>query len=230
MNADINVNEILQLIQKLPYGILFTYFIVFSAVIIAGIFFIGKSGFISGLRSHSEYNRKKIDREIKQKEKLLNDIKLQEFKAAMEYHIKVMKLEEFLKIKNKDIDLLEYILACKDSERAVRLYKKGKDFLEKDNASKKYKLKARFNENTIKRREILGISQYVIFNVLGTSTFLIEAINVLFRLNLPIKFNLLSQVEIFLMFFSMSLFFTYQMLLPIAAKAFLELEKISSTE
>src|SRR5690606_40139628 len=79
----------------------------------------------------------------------------------------------YLNIINKDIDLLKYILSCREKDKAVRLYKIGKDYLEKDSESKNYRLKKKYTLKKIKFYESLGTVLYILINVLGLSPYLI---------------------------------------------------------
>jgi len=96
---------------------------------------------VAGIREYSDHRRKKRNEQITEQEKLFEDEFLKEYTRELEYHVKVSKLENYLNIKNKDLDLLTYILSCRDRVRAVRLYKIGKNHLEKEKGSCTYKLK-----------------------------------------------------------------------------------------
>lgn len=150
LNAELNLNQFALKILESAYGLEFTCVIIFLIVVVASIYFIAKSGVITGLREFSEHRRRKRNEQINEQENLLVGDTLLEFSDELQYHLKVSKLANYLNIKNKDIDLLKYILSCRDKDKAVRLYKIGKKYLEKDKESCKYKLKKKYTLKRIK--------------------------------------------------------------------------------
>lgn len=129
-----------------------TLFIIFLVVVC--FYFVGKSGFFSGLREHSEYRRKKIKYVLEDQEELLQDPSLRNLQQNLEYHLKVSKLNNYLKFKDSDIDLLNYIISCKDKNKAVRLYSLGSIHLEKEKGV--FKLKDGLTDDEIKKSERKG--------------------------------------------------------------------------
>lgn len=127
LNAELNLNQFALKILESAYGLEFTCVIIFLIVVVASIYFIAKSGVITGLREFSEHRRRKRNEQINEQENLLVGDTLLEFSDELQYHLKVSKLANYLNIKNKDIDLLKYILSCRDKDKAVRLYKIGKN-------------------------------------------------------------------------------------------------------
>lgn len=155
---------------------------------------------------------------------------LLEFSDELQYHLKVSKLANYLNIKNKDIDLLKYILSCRDKDKAVRLYKLGKDYLEKDKESNNYKLKTKYTLKRIKWYGYLGTILYFLINIFGSTPYLVvtylrfaykeEGFTVSNDLNYLMFF-------FFMIFFMISMFVLWHYLRPEAAKNFLEMEKIN---
>src|SRR5690606_7127949 len=173
LNAELNLNQFALKILESAYGFEFICVIIFIIVVVASIYFIAKSGGISGLREYSEHRWRKQNEHINEQENLLIGDSLLEFSDELKYHLKVSKLANYLNIKNRDIDLLKYILSCREKDRTVRLYKIGKDYLEKDVESKNYKLKKKYTLKKIKFYESLGTVLYILINVLGLSPYLI---------------------------------------------------------
>lgn len=194
---------------------------------VVSLYFIGKSGFFSGLREHSEYRRKKIKCLFEDQEELLQDPNFKNLQENLEYHLKVAKLNNYLKFKDSDIDLLNYIISCKDKNKAVRLYSLGSIHLEKDNSS--FKLKAELTDEKIKKYERKGSILYFVITGFG-------AIPLLCFLFLPIFYpelkNFFDERSIWspIWFFLGCLIVAFSKLMkylkPEAAKNFLELEKI----
>jgi len=230
LNAELNLNQFALKILESAYGFEFICVIIFIIVVVASIYSIAKSGVISGLREYSEHRRRKQNEHINEQENLLIGDSLLEFSDELKYHLRVSKLSNYLNIKNRDIDLLKYILSCREKDRAVRLYKIGKDYLEKDVENKNYKLKKKYTLKKIKFYESLGTVLYILINVLGSSPYLIltylkfkyseQNFTVSNELNYLIFF-------IFIIFFVISLFVLWHYLKPQAAKNFLEMEKIN---
>src|SRR5690606_18146318 len=230
LNTKLNLNQFALKILESAYGFEFICIIISFIVVVASIYFIAKSGVISGLREYSEHRRKKHNEHISEQENLLIGDSLLEFSDELKYHLKVSKLANYLNIKNKDIDLLKYILSCREKDKAVRLYKIGKDYLEKDSESKNYRLKKKYTLKKIKFYESLGTVLYILINVLGLSPYLILTY-LKFRYseqnsNIPNELNYLV-FFIFIIFFVISLFVLWHYLKPEAAKNFLEMEKIN---
>lgn len=200
------------------------FFVIFFVV---SLYFIGKSGFFSGLREHSEYRRKKIKYLFEDQEELLQDPSFKNLKGNLEYHLKVAKLNNYLKFKDSDIDLLNYIISCKDKKKAVRLYSLGSVYLEKDNSS--FKLKADLTDEKIRKSERKGSILYFVITGFG-------AIPLLFSLFFPIFYpefkNMIDEklfwpsIWFFLGFLVFAMINLMKYLKPEAAKNFLELEKI----
>lgn len=194
---------------------------------VVSLYFIGKSGFFSGLREHSEYRRKKIKYLFEDQEELLQDPNFKNLQENLEYHLKVAKLNNYLKFKDSDIDLLNYIISCKDKNKAVRLYSLGSIHLEKEKGV--FKLKDGLTDDEIKKSERKGNIFY--FGIAGFG-----AIPLLCFLFLPIFYpelkNFFDERSIWspIWFFLGCLIVAFSKLMkylkPEAAKNFLELEKI----
>ena len=228
-NTDLDLNNIALIILGSAYGLEFICVLVVIFVLVASIYFIAKSGFISSLREHSEHRRKKRNELITDQEKLLDDKFLTEFSSDLEYHIKVSKLENYLNIKNRDIDLLKYILSCRNKDKAVKLYKIGKEYLEKDNLSNNYKLKPKYTVKRLKFYENFGTFIYFTMNALGAVPYIVLSfLNIFYKeYRLAITSDLLYlAIFFFIGVFVFSMFVLWGFLKPEAAKNFLELEKI----
>lgn len=128
------------------YGAIFFSILVILFVSGYVISMLLKSGIISSFAAYSEHRREQRNKQIAEQENLLNDRFLKEYSDELVYHIKASKLSNYLNVKNKDLDLLTYILSCRNKERAVRLYKIGQDYLEKDEKAGLYKLKPKYTE------------------------------------------------------------------------------------
>lgn len=230
LNAELNLNQFALKILESTYGLEFICVIIFLVVIVASIYFIAKSGLISGLREHGEHKRRKRNEHINEQENLLIGDMLLEFSDELKYHLKVSKLANYLNIKNKDIDLLKYILSCRDKDRAVRLYKIGKAYLEKDEESHKYKLKKKYTENKIKLYGYLGTVLYIFINIFGCTPYIVVTyLRFSYNKNNSAISNDLNYLLFFffMIFFVISMFVLWHYLRPEAAKNFLEMEKIN---
>ncbi len=221
---------ILKLIDS-TYGIVFFSIVVFLLISGYVISILLKSGVVSSFTTFSDHWKEQRNKQIVDQEKLLNDEFLKEFSTEINYHIKASKLSNYLNIKNKDLDLLTYILSCRNKERAVRLYKIGRDYLEKDEVAGLYKLKKNYTEKKIKLYSTLGTVFYVLINFIGLSPFMIiQYFRLIYRHNnLNIPNDLYSSMfYFFIVFFIIALMVLWKFLKPTAAKNFLEIEKISS--
>jgi len=231
LNAELNLNQFALKILESAYGLEFTCVIIFLIVVVASIYFIAKSGVITGLREFSEHRRRKRNEQINEQENLLVGDTLLEFSDELQYHLKVSKLANYLNIKNKDIDLLKYILSCRDKDKAVRLYKIGKKYLEKDKESCKYKLKKKYTLKRIKWYGYWGTILYFLINIFGSTPYLV--VTYLRFAHREEGFTISNDLN-YLMFFFFMIFFLISMLVlwhylkPEAAKNFLEMEKIDN--
>lgn len=224
INTNVNLNPVIIRLLESEWGLVFICIMIFLLVIGGLVYLLAKSGVMSGFTAYTEHTSKKFHKEIEYKEELLSDESLIEFKDLMEYHVKVSKLENFLKFKNKDIDLIKYILSCRDCNRAIRLYKKGSDYLEKNQETKLYKLRSKYSSEKIKKGEKLALFYYFGLNFIGASPFFY---NIYSALNKSVfNFKLYNGVIFFILFFVISLIVTYNKLRPFSALYFLELEKI----
>ncbi|OTG62630.1 hypothetical protein B9T25_14345 [Acinetobacter sp. ANC 4470] len=158
INSTFDLTPLALKIAESTYGAVF--FSVVVVLIVSGyvLSMLLKSGIITSFAEHSEHRRKKRNELITDQEKLLDDMSLTEFSSDLKYHIKVSKLENYLNIKNRDIDLLKYILSCRNKDKAVKLFKLGKEYLEKDNVSNNYRLKPKYTVKRLKFYENFGTS------------------------------------------------------------------------
>lgn len=230
LNTELNLNQVALKILESSYGLEFICVIIFLIVVVASIYFVAKSGIFSGLREYSDHRRRKRNEYINEQENLLAGDVMLEFSDELKYHLKVSKLANYLNIKNKDIDLLKYILSCRDKDRAVRLYKIGKAYLEKDEVSQKYQLKKKYTEKRIKLYGYLGTILYILINVLGCAPYIVVTyLRFTYNKNgsaIPNDLNYLL-FSFFIIFFVVSMFILWHLLRPEAAKNFLEMEKIN---
>jgi len=211
------------------YGAVF--FSVVVVLIVSGyvLSMLLKSGIITSFAAYSEHRREQRNKQITEQEQLLKDEFLKEYSCELVYHIKASKLSNYLNVKNKDLDLLTYILSCRNKERAVRLYKIGQDYLEKDFQSGTYKLKQKYTELRIKIHSGLGTCLYVFINLIGASPFIyLNYLKVKYRHEtFTIPDSLYSSLLFFFIaFFIVSLMVLWKFMRPTAAKNFLEMEKI----
>ncbi|MBJ9903654.1 hypothetical protein [Acinetobacter bereziniae] len=228
INATFDLNKFIDQYINFNSGITFfnALFIIF--IIILAFYFIGKSGLLSGLREHSEYKRKKIKYTIEDQEELLKDESLKDFKKYLEYHLKVTKLGNYLKFKENDIDLLKYIISCRNKNKAIRLYSFGQKYIEKDNS--KFRLKKGLTNKKIKKSVLIGDVLYFSIASIGALPFLSILIVPLFFPELRMEINqklMTPSIILFLVFLFIALLVLWKYLKPEAAQNFLELEKIS---
>lgn len=231
MNASFDLNKFIDQYVNFNSGItLFNIiFIVFLLIVV--FYFIAKSGFISGLREHSEYKRKKLKYSIEDQEELLKDESLKDLRPHLEYHLKVSKLSNYLKFKDTDIDLLKYFIACKDKNKAMRLYSFGGKYIENDNGI--IKLKDGLTDQKIRNSVIKG-------NIFYFSIAVVGAIPFFSTLFLPIFYPELRDfirakmywpsIILFWVFLFAAMLTLWKYLKPEAAKNFLELDKIRPNE
>ncbi len=231
MNASFDLNKFIDQYVNLNSGITLFNIIFIVLLLIAVFYFIAKSGFISGLREHSEYKRKKLKYSIEDQEELLKDESLRDLRPNLEYHLKVSKLSNYLKFKDTDIDLLKYFIACKDKNKAMRLYSFGSKYLENDNGI--IKLKDGLTNKKIRKSVVKGNILY--FTIAG-----LGAIPFFSTLFLPIFYPELHDfiqarmywpsIILFWVFLFAAMLTLWKYLKPEAAKKFLELEKIKQNE
>jgi len=230
LNASIDLNSVITKIQNSAYGIEFICVITTIIVLVTCIYFLTKAGVFSGILEFSNHRRKKRNEIIAEQEKLLEDDFLKEYSSELEYHIKASKLSNYLNVKNKDLDLLTYILSCRNKERAVRLYKLGQEYLEKDEEAGQYKLQTKYTQKRINTHFWVGTTLYVLINVLGAGPFLyLSYLKFQFRhetFTIPDSLYM-SILFFFIAFFVVSLLVLWESMRPTAAKNFLEMEKIS---
>ena len=110
VNGTLDLTQVLLTIAQSTYGIVIISLIFILLSIGGFIYLLSKSGVFLTFATYTEHTSKKFHKEIEYKEELINDLSLAEFKSVMEHHVKVSKLENFLKHKNKDIHVLKYAL------------------------------------------------------------------------------------------------------------------------
>jgi uncharacterized membrane protein len=230
INANVDLNSVVNKIQNSAYGIEFICAITTIIILVTCIYFLAQTGVFSGIRDFSDYRRKKRNEIIAEQERLLEDEFLKEYSSELEYHIKASKLSNYLNVKNKDLDLLTYILSCRNKERAVRLFKIGQDYLEKDEAAGVYKLQPKYTEKRVKIHFYVGTTLYGLINLFGASPFIyLNYFKFKYRHEtFTIPNSLYTSILIFFIaFFVVSLLVLWKSMRPTAAKNFLEMEKIS---
>lgn len=226
IKAIIDFNQLFESLKELNYGEVLIFFVIVSFVILIGLYILAKYGVIAKKSSASLSTDKEINKEIKRKTEFLNDTDLSEYKDAISYHIQVYKLGEYLKTKNKDIDVLKYALYSSDSSKTLKLYERGKDFIEKDKVTKEFRFKNGMTLKRVKVREKIAISLYILINFLGTLPYLGQIFISLFKVNVGGWFSTLDQFIIFVIFLVLSLIVVTFLLNPRAAQTFLEMERI----
>lgn len=233
MNAEIDLSPVIPYLLKSTYGVVFLCVLALFASIIFGMYFLIKSGLLTSIREFHEFKSSKIDAHIKTQKKFLNDPDFSGCKDEIAYNLKLSKLEKLLNFKHHDLDLLLYILSCKDKYKAIRLYKSSKQFLRKDDASRAYVLVEKWTHAKIEFKYKLG--SFLYFTIIAAS--LIPSLYVAYILikngaglsEVPSSFYV-AQVKLFLVAFVIAILILIDMVRPMKAKTFLELEKISPTE
>lgn len=230
LNGTSDIATIALKIIEIANGTVFLSVLIFLVVSGYVVSMLLKSGIITSFVKFSEHRRRQRSKQITEQEKLLTDDFLKEYSSELEYHIKASKLSNYLNVKNKDLDLLTYILSCRNKERAVRLYKLGQEYLEKDEAAGQYKLQPKYTPKRINIHFWVGTTLYVVINVLGASPFLyLSYLKFKFRhetFTIPNSLYM-SILFFFIAFFVVSLLVLWEGMRPTAAKNFLEMEKIS---
>ncbi|UJA00762.1 hypothetical protein [Acinetobacter johnsonii] len=226
LNGAFDLTPLAMKLVESTYGIVIFSFILVLFAVGGFIYLLSKSGVFSTFATYSEHTSKKFHKEIEYKEELINDVSLAEFKDALEHHVKVSKLENFLKHKNKDLDVLKYALFRMDSKRTLKLYERGKEYLEKDPNTKEFKLKDSMNLDKIKCREKIGFSIYFLLNFIGSFPYLTQAVITIFGIKGIKWFSLSDQFLIYISFMFVSFIIVTFLFNPRAAQSFLEAEKI----
>ncbi|UOG18659.1 hypothetical protein [Acinetobacter sp. PK01] len=230
LNSDLDATQVFLKILEQNYGLELIYALIVIASLVASTYFIAKSGVVAGIRDYSDHRRKKRNEQITEHEKLLEDEFLKEYASELEYHVKVSKLENYLNIKNKDLDLLSLIMSCRDRVKAVKLFKIGKDYLEKDEETNLYKLKPKYTEKKLKSDSLWGTFWYILINIFGASPLILMILlPVLYKEQAPaISSSVFTVVFLFFIaVFIFSLYVLWGFLKPEAAQNFLKLEKIN---
>lgn len=231
MNASFDLNKFIDQYVNLNSGITLFNILFIGLLLIAVFYFIAKSGFISGLREHSEYKRKKLKYSIEDQEELLKDESLKDLRPHLEYHLKVSKLSNYLKFKDTDIDLLRYFIACKDKNKAMRLYSFGSKYIENDNGM--IKLKDGLTDQKIRNSVIKGNIFYFIIAGIGAIPFFTTTFLPIFYPELRdfIRAKMYwPSIILFWVFLFTAMLTLWKYLKPEAAKNFLELDKIRPNE
>lgn len=233
LNGTFDLTPIALKVIDSSYGAIFFSILVILFVSGYVVSMLLKSGIISNFVAYSEHRRESRNKQIAEQEKLLNDGFLKEYSHEITYHIKSSKLSNYLNLKNKDLDLLTYILSCRNKERAVRLYKLGQDYLEKDEQAGLYKLKPKYTELRIKIYFGVGTFLYIFINLIGASPFIyLNYLKFKYRHEtFTISDSLYSTMLFyFIAFFILALMALWKSLKPTAAKNFLEMEKIGTAQ
>lgn len=230
LNGTSDIATIALKIIEIANGTVFLSVLIFLVVSGYVVSMLLKSGIITSFIKYSEHRRRQRNKQIEEQEKLLTDDFLKEYSSELEYHIKASKLSNYLSVKNKDLDLLTYILSCRNKERAVRLYKIGQDYLEKDEAAGVYRLQPKYTEKRVKIHFWVGTTLYGLINFFGASPFIyLNYFKFKYRhetFTIPDSLYI-SILIFFIAFFVVSLLVLWKSMRPTAAKNFLEMEKIS---
>ncbi len=231
LNGTSDIATIALKIIEIANGTVFLSVLIFLVVSGYVVSMLLKSGIITSFVKFSEHRRRQRSKQITEQEKLLEDEFLKEYSNELEYHIKASKLSNYLNIKNKDLDLLTYILSCRNKERAVRLYKIGQDYLEKDEKVGIYRLKEVYTDKRIKIHSGVGTFLYILINIIGISPYIyLSFLKIKYRQEIfTIPDNLyITMFFYFIVFFILALMALWKSLKPTAAKNFLEMEKIGT--
>lgn len=231
MAVNVDINTLIAKLIEDGTNIFFIWIVLILILVFIGLYFTGKSGFISSIKDYSEYYKNKFDRELAEKTAFLNDSTLSEYKDGIQHHINVLKLGRFLNFKNSNLDVLSYILTCKEKERAIRLYKRGNSFLTRENG--RFRIKAGYSDSKIKWMERAAFFVYFTLNIGMMSPFLIVEIfkvNEILGYTIPKVTFIERTLLYFLPAFILSILIVRSLLAPKFAKKFLELEKIKPNE
>lgn len=233
MNAELDLSPIIPYLLKSTYGVIFLCVLVFFASIIFGVYLLIKSGLLTSIRELHEFKSSKIDAHIKTQKELLIDPDFSGCKDEIAYNLKLAKLEKLLNYKHHDLDLLLYILSCKNNKLAIFYYESSKRYLEKDELSKKFKLKKYCKKWLINTLNVVATILY--FGICIGSLYPIAFVYYSYLMkgesikNIPSSF-FLSQFFLFVICVILALMILTPLVRPWKAQKFLELEKISSTE
>ncbi|TCB68683.1 hypothetical protein [Acinetobacter sp. ANC 4178] len=229
LNGTFDITAIALKLIEITNGTVFLSILIFIVVTGYVLSLLLKSGIITNFIKYSEHRRRQRNKQIAEQEKLLTDEFLKEYSNELEYHIKASKLSNYLNVKNKDLDLLTYILSCRNKERAVRLYKIGQDYLDKDEAAGIYRLQPKYTEKRVKIHFWVGTTLYGLINLFGASPFIyLNYFKFKYRhetFTIPDSLYI-SILIFFIAFFVVSLLVLWKSMRPTAAKNFLEMEKI----
>ena len=231
LNGTFDITPIVLKFIDTTNGVVFFSILIFLVASGYVLSMLLKSGLISNFVKYSEHRRRQRNKLIAEQEKLLTDDFLKEYSDEITYHIKASKLSNYLNLKNKDLDLLTYVLSCRNKERAVRLYKIGQDYLEKDEKVGIYRLKEVYTDKRIKIHSGVGTFLYILINIIGVFPYIyLSFLKIKYRQeNFTIPDNLyITMFFYFIVFFILALMALWKSLKPTAAKNFLEMEKIGT--
>lgn len=232
LNSELNLNPLLNLMLQNSYGLVILGIGAVLILAVTLIFFLIKSGIFSVVIEYQDYKVKRIQEEIKDKEGLISDESLKNYKEKILYHLNVAKLNRLLNYSNPDRDLLEYILSCRDTRLAIFYYESAKQYLEKDINTKQYILKKGWRTKHATKLSTLGTCMYFIITLgsLFPMCWLLllclvngESIN-----KIPSSF-LISQGILFVECTVLALMTLSPLLKPFKAKKFLALEKVDES-
>ncbi|ENX36812.1 hypothetical protein F889_00063 [Acinetobacter colistiniresistens] len=80
LNSELNLTPLLERIIDNPYGVIVCSIVLFLVLVVAIVFFIAKSGILSSIREHQDHKIQRINDEIKDQEKLLDDVSFEKYK------------------------------------------------------------------------------------------------------------------------------------------------------
>lgn len=228
----VKLNELIDAIMQSQYGMLLLSILLVFFLLIIFVYFVAKSGFLSGVVQYQEYKLKKVNDDIDYQESLLNDSSFKKYENKIKYNLEVAKLCKLLNYNHHDKDLLEYMYLCKNSKLAIQLYESSKFQLEKDKEKGFYRLKKIFPNWWVMTLNYIGTAIYFILT-LGSlyPTFYIfyyaykteQSLG-----SLPFSFYI-AQVILFFIFFAIALSILSLFIKPWKGKKFLELDKIEGS-
>ncbi|KAA8733894.1 hypothetical protein F4V57_07540 [Acinetobacter qingfengensis] len=94
MNANVDLNIIIQKLLNDTYGLIFLCSIIFLVILAMVIYFVAKSGLISEIKNYLEYRNKSEQDRLKNQENLLNDSLFKNVKSELEYHFNIEKIQK----------------------------------------------------------------------------------------------------------------------------------------
>ncbi|OUY08723.1 hypothetical protein [Acinetobacter populi] len=229
INAELDLNAIIEKLLNDTYGLIFLCIIIFLVILTVFVYFIAKSGLISEIKNYLEYRNKSEQDRLKNQNDLLAMASFKPIENELKYHFDIERIQKYLKFKHSDMDLIFYIISCRNKKAAIKYYESSSSCLEKDLITKRYILKKIYKNWVVSTLYWLGTILYFglvfaslfptiwVFQIAWTTG---ENLNDLPNVFFAFQF-LLSIIAIVV-----GLFILSPLLKPWKAKQFLELEKV----